>query len=199
MVISHVVGLLAHPKQEWESIRDSHESVGKVFATVLILAAIPVICGFIGTTQYGWQIGTSATVRLTAGSAAVMAVLYYLVILLAIFSVGWMIYWMGETYGTHRPLSQCVVLAAYIPTPLFLAGVMQIFPVLWLNLLVGLPCAAYTVFLLYTGIPVMMGISEERGFLFASAVLAVGLIGLVGMLAATVILWSQGLGPVFAT
>ena len=112
MVISHVVGLLAHPKEEWETIRDSHESLGKVFATVLILAAIPVVCGFIGTTQYGWEIGTSATVKLTIGSAVVMAVLYYLVIVAAIFSVGWMIHWMGETYGTPRPLPQCVVASA---------------------------------------------------------------------------------------
>lgn len=199
MVISHVVGLLAHPKHEWETIRDANESVGRVFATVLILAAIPVVSGFFGTTQVGWQIGTSAVVKLTIPSAVVMAVLYYLVILAAIFSMGWMIHWMGQTYGTHRPLSQCVILAAYIPTPLFLAGVTQLFPVLWLNLLVGLPCVAYTVFLLYTGIPIMMGISEERGFLFASAVAAVGMVGLVGMLAATVILWSQGFGPEFTT
>jgi hypothetical protein len=43
----------------------------------------------------------------------------------------------------------------------------------------------------------MMEIPPERGFLFASAVLAFGLVGLVGVLAATVILWSLGVGPEF--
>jgi hypothetical protein len=104
---------------------------------------------------------------------------------------------MGQTYGAKQPLARCLVLAAYIPIPLFLVGIVQIYPVLWFNLIVGIPAATYTVFLLYTGIPVMMEIPPERGFLFSSAVLAFGLVGLVGMLAATVILWGFGLGPVF--
>jgi hypothetical protein len=41
----------------------------------------------------------------------------------------------------------------------------------------------------------MMDIPSEKGFLFASAVLAVGLVMLVGLLAASVILWSAGVGP----
>ena len=43
----------------------------------------------------------------------------------------------------------------------------------------------------------MMDIPPEKGFLFASAVLAVGLVALVGLLASTVVLWSFGLGPAF--
>jgi hypothetical protein len=43
----------------------------------------------------------------------------------------------------------------------------------------------------------MMDIEPERGFLFSSAVLAVGLVGLVAMMAATVILWDVGAGPAF--
>jgi hypothetical protein len=46
-------------------------------------------------------------------------------------------------------------------------------------------------------VPIVMGISAERGFLFSSAVLAVGLVALVGLLASTVVLWSYGLGPSF--
>jgi len=76
-------------------------------------------------------------------------------------------------------------------------GVFQMVPVLWLNLVIGLPALAYTVFLLYVGIPEMMEIPAERGFLFASAVLAVGLVGLVGLLAVTVLLWGIGVAPVF--
>ena len=106
---------------------------------------------------------------------------------------------MGQTYGAKQTLPQCIALAAYTATPLFLAGLMLLYPLLWLNLLLGLPALAYTVYLLYTGVPVMMGISRERGFLFASAVLAVGLVMLVGVLAATVILWGAGIGPVFAS
>jgi glyoxylase-like metal-dependent hydrolase (beta-lactamase superfamily II) len=64
---------------------------------------------------------------------------------------------------------------------------------------VGLPALAYTVYLLYSGVPVMMGVTKERGFLFASAVLAVGLVMLVAVLAATAILWGMGVGPALTT
>ena len=42
-----------------------------------------------------------------------------------------------------------------------------------------------------------MEIPAERGFLYASAVLAVGLIALVALLAMTALLWGMGLQPVF--
>ena len=74
---------------------------------------------------------------------------------------------------------------------------MELYPVLWLNMVLGIPALAYTVYLLYTGVPIMMGISEERGFLFSSAVLGVGLIAFVALLAITAILWGMGLEPRF--
>ena len=128
-----------------------------------------------------------------------IAVLFYITMLVAVFTVGKMIHWMGQTYGSKQSLPQCIALAAYTATPLFLIGIMLLYPLLWLNLLLGLPALGYTVYLLYTGVPVMMGVPKERGFLFASAVLAVGLVMLVGVLAATVILWGAGIGPVFAS
>ena len=60
-----------------------------------------------------------------------------------------------------------------------------------------LVAAGAAVYLLYAGVPIMMDIPPEKGFLFASAVLAVGLVALVGLLASTVVLWSYGLGPAF--
>ena len=199
MLIEHIIGLFVHPSEEWVVVRERSLRMGQVVFHVLLLGAIPVISGYIGTTQFGWQIGTAETVKLTQSSAAVIAVCYYLIIISAVFSMAWMIHWMGETYGARQPMTRCLQLAAYIPIPLFLVGVTQMYPVLWLNLIIGIPAATYTVFLLYTGIPVMMEISPERGFLFSSAVLAFGLVGLVGVLAATVILWSFGLGPVFTS
>jgi hypothetical protein len=197
-MLKHVFGFFIDPAEEWRAIRDRKASLGQVIVLVMVLGAIPVISGFIGTTQFGWQIGAGETVRLTTRSAAIISIAYYIVIIAAVLSIGWMIYWMGETYGANKPLSQCIMLAALIPAPLFLIGVMQLYPILWLNLIVALPALAYTVFLLYLGIPIVMEIPPERGFLFASAVLAVGLVGLVGLLAVTVFLWGIGVGPVFS-
>ena len=197
-MLSHVWGLLSHPEDEWKDIRKENCTIGKCYCShVLLLAAIPPLAGYIGTTQVGWSVVSREVSRLTPESALGIAVLSYLTILVAVFTVGKLIHWMGQTYGTKQTLPQCIALAAYTATPLFLIGIMLVYPVLWLNLLIGLPALAYTVYLLYTGVPIIMGIPKERGFLFSSAVLAVGLVMLVAVLAATVILWDIGMGPVF--
>jgi ABC-type Na+ efflux pump permease subunit len=190
---------LAHPVRGWELIRGEYDRKHRGWRHVLVMALIPVVCGYIGTTQVGWRIGPGEPIRITGQSGLLIAVLYYLAIIVGVYSVAYMIHWMASTYGAHQRFGRSLVLASFIPLPLFLAGLMQLYPVLWLNLLVGLPAVAYTVALLYTGIPVMMDIPKERGFLFASAVLAAGLVLLVGMLATTVVLWSIGFEPAFTT
>lgn len=200
MILQHVWGLLAHPQNEWKSIRDERCTVGKCYCShVLILAAIPVVAWFIGTTQIGWRIGAHDPVKLTSQSALEIALISYAVMLVAVFSLGKAIHWMGQTYGSSQTLPQAIALAAYTATPLWLIGIMLVYPVLWFNLVIGLPALAYTVYLLYIGVPTMMGVSEERGFLFSSAVLAVGLVMLVGVLAASAILWGFGLGPSYTS
>ncbi|MBI3545268.1 MAG: YIP1 family protein [Gammaproteobacteria bacterium] len=198
MVLNHVWGLLSNPESEWKTIRKENCTIGRCYCShVLLLAAIPPLAGYIGTTQVGWQIARREIHKLTPDSALLIALLSYLTILVAIFSIGKLIQWMGQTYGAKQSLPQCIALAAYTATPLLLTGIMLVYPVLWLNLLIGLPALAYSVYLLYTGVPIVMGIKKERGFLFSSAVLAVGLVALVAVLTATVILWDIGVGPVF--
>lgn len=200
MVLTHMWGLFAHPEQEWKTIAKENCTIGKCYCShVLLLAAIPPIAGYIGTTYIGWQVVTREVHKLTPESALWIAILSYLTILVAVFTIGKLIHWMGQTYDAKQTLPQCIALAAYTATPLFLMGIMLLYPLLWLNLLLGLPVLAYTVYLLYTGVPIMMNVTKERGFLFSSAVLAVGLIALVAVLAATVILWDIGAGPVFAS
>jgi hypothetical protein len=196
MVLNHVWGLFSQPKKEWKSIKEERCTVGKCFCShVLILAAIPAIAGYIGTTQVGWSFGGFEVHKLTTQSALQIAIITYLTMLVAVFSLGKAIHWMGQTYGSKQTLPQAIALAAYTATPLWLMGFFFLYPVLWVNMLIGLPALAYTVYLLYTGVPVMMGVSQERGFLFASAVLSVGLVMLVAVLGAMAVLWSMGIGP----
>lgn len=190
MVLQHVWGLFSHPKEEWKSIRDERCTVTKCYCShVLLLAAIPVVAYFIGTTQVGWEIANRDPVKLTPQSALHIAVLTYITMLIGVLVMGKAIHWMGKTYGSKQTLPNAIGLAAYTATPLWVIGIMLLYPVLWLNMLIGLAALAYTVYLLYTGLPIIMGVSQERGFLFASAVLAVGLVLLVAIMAVTVILW----------
>jgi hypothetical protein len=199
MVLCHVWGLFADPEREWKAVRKERNTLVRSYGShVLILAAVPPLAGWFGTTQVGWQVTAREVHRLTPDSAAAMAAASYVTLLVAVFVVGKLIHWMRRTYGGKADLGASVALAGYTATPLFLAGATLAYPLLWLNLVLGLPALAYTVYLLYTGVPIMTGISKDRGFLFASAVLGVGLVMFVGVLAATVLLWSLGVGPVVA-
>ena len=106
---------------------------------------------------------------------------------------------MGQTYGASQTLDRCYALASFTATPLFLVGLIHLYPLLWLDLLVGLPALAYTVYLFFAGVPRMMEIPPERGFLFSCAVMAFGLVALVALLVASVLLWSQGAGLTFTS
>jgi len=199
MLLNHVVGLFKNPEKEWENIKKENCSVGKCYCShVLMLAAIPPVSFFIGLSQVGWSVGSGSVEKLTISNAATYSVLLYISILVGIFSMGAMIRWMSKTYDAEQDLPRCIGLAAYTITPLLLVGLMGLYPALWLNMLAALPALAYCVYLLYTGVPIMMGIPKDKGFLFSSAVLAACLIILVAMMAATVILWDLGLAPKYA-
>ena len=197
-MLDNVWKIFSEPREAWDSIREADLSLANLFLRVLIpLALISPIAGYIGTTKFGWQIGTGEPVRLTSESALQISVVYFGAILVAVYVISQLIHWMSQSYGEKLALNKSAALAVYTAVPLFFAGFFQLYPVLWINFLFGLPALAYAVYLLYSGVPIMMQIPTERGFLFATAVLAVGLVALVGLLASTVVLWGFGLGPTF--
>lgn len=199
-MIHHVWGLFAHPNQEWQEIRGEEESISHMYLThVLLLAAIPAVSAYIGTTQVGWSIGSRAPVMLTEASAMQLTIMSYLAMLIGVAVMGAFINWMSRTYDASPSMAQCVVFAAYTATPLFIGGLAALYPNLWLAMLIGTGAICYTVYLLYIGIPTFMNIPADEGFLFSSSVLAVGLVMLVSMIALSVILWGSGVGPVYTS
>lgn len=200
MSLGHTVGLLTHPDQEWEAIRKDSESIGRLYlGHILILALIPAAAGFYGTTQVGWQIGDGQVIRLTTGSALQLCVLFYAAMLAGIYIIGRFIDFFAATYEVKNDNPKGVILAAYTATPVFLMGVIAVYPNIWVNMLVGLIAITYSVYLLYEGLPILMKIPEDRGFMFASSVLTVGLVMFVGLLAISVVIWSMGVGPVYVS
>lgn len=61
--MSHVWGLFSHPDREMQVINRENETISHHYTHhVLLMAAIPVICAFIGTTQIGWNFGDGCLV-----------------------------------------------------------------------------------------------------------------------------------------
>lgn len=193
-MINHVWGLLAHPDQEWHRIRREDETVTHLYTHhVLLMALVPVISAFIGTTLFGWRLGGSyAPVHLAPGQALVTAVLFYVAILAAVMVMGSVIHWMARHEPFRPSRHQCTVFAGYIATPMFLSGLVALYPLVWLCLLAGIVGFCYSVYLLYLGVPAFLRTDRRDSFLLSSTTLAIGVLVLEVLLVATVLLWSVG-------
>lgn len=199
MILNHIWGIFTHPDDEWQTIRGEPNTLGRhYFSHALILALIPAVCGYIGVTQVGFSIGSSDSVyKLTSESALFLCVLFYGAMVTGVVVLGKFIDFLSETYQGDDHTPRGVALATYTTTPLFLSGLMLLYPILWLDMLLGLVAVAYSVYLLYEGVPILMNIPKERGFVFASAIITVALVMFVSLLAITVIVWAAGVGPIY--
>ncbi|MFL1468113.1 Yip1 family protein [Marinobacter sp. DUT-3] len=202
MLLSHAFGLFTHPDDEWNSIRKEHAPPRRLYvAYVLVLAAIAPICAYISTAYFGWTVGDDRLIKLTEISALQLSVLTYLAMLVGVFALGYAVNWMARTYGAveeHVP-SNGIALVSYSCTPLFLAGFALLYPVPWFNAIVFLVAACYGAWLMYDGLPIVMGIEKERAVMYGGALLTVALVILVSTRVGSVLIWNMGFGPVFTS
>lgn len=191
--MNHVWGLLSHPNREMQEIKRENESVSHHYTHhVLIMAAIPVICAFIGTTQIGWNFGDGTFVQLSMFTGLYLGVLFYALMLAGVAVMGRVIWWMARNYPRRPSLARCMVFAGYVATPLFLSGIVALYPLVWLCVLVGAAALIYTGYLLYIAVPDFLNINQEEGMSFSSSTLAIGVLVLEVLLALAVILWGYG-------
>jgi len=202
MLLNHAFGMFTHPDLEWDSIRKEHTNPGKIYlAYIAIFALISPVCAYISTTQIGWQVGDGQVTKLTAQSAIQLNLITYVAILVGVFGLGWTIDWMSKTYGGKHDeyAANGIALAAYSSTPLFIAGFSLLYPVPIFNMLIFLLAAVYAGYLIYDGLPIVLGIPKERAMLFSGAILTTSLVYLVATRVGTVVLWSIGLAPEFVS
>ncbi len=190
---NHLWGLLHHPDREWRSINDEHETVSHLYVHhVLWMAAIPVICSFIGTTQFGWSFGGEKDIlQVSIPTGIMLGVAFYAMILAAVAVVGSLIHWMARKYPSRPRREECIVFAGYIATPMFLSGVFSVYPILWVCALAGIVGVCYTAYLLYQGTPTFLGISHKEGFIISSTMMAIGVLVLEVLMMGVVLLWSM--------
>ena len=194
MILNHIWGLYAHPKEEWHVIEKRHESLSYSLIHILTIALIPAICSYYAAAYIGWTIGVGDPIRISTQSAQIMAVSMYFALIFGVFALAYLIQWMAKTFDSKPDFVQALELAAYTATPLLMVGVTALFPVLWFVALAGLAAVAYSVYLLYSGVPIMMNIPEEKGFIYSSSVVTCGLVLIVALMAASAIVFSSGLG-----
>lgn len=201
MILNHLWGIYTKPKEEWKTIDKQHESYFSSLSHIMIIALIPSGMAFYASAFLGWDIGagvTAETIRLTQNSALVMSVAMYFGLIVGVIALAILIHELAKSFDAHPNYTQSLEIAAYTATPLFMAGFGAFYPQLWFLMSVVLVGLSYSVYLLYTGVPIMLHIPEEKGFIFSSSVVTCGLVLMVILMVLSVILWSVGLGPQYA-
>lgn len=183
------------PTQGWRAVAAERPGLYEILMLHTVpFALIPAVCWYFGVTVQGWTVA-GESMRLTPASALPMCILFYLAMIAGVLFLGFMVRWMANSYGSVATFAQGVALISYTASPFFLAGVAGLYPVLWIDILLGCLVACYCIYLLYLGTSVVMNVPAERGFLYASAVFAVALVSFVALLGATVVLWDLGPTP----
>jgi hypothetical protein len=198
-MIQHGLALLVQPHTAWQRVAQlPSASFNKLALFPVIMALLPAVAWYYGTSRIGWTVGSSEdAIRLTDSSAFEISVLFYFVMISSVAIIGYFIHWMSATYGANSSLTKGIVIAGLTCSPLFMTGLVGFYPLLWVDLLIGVVALSWATYLLYLGIPIVMNIPEERGFLFSSAIIAIALVIFVGILVVTVMLWEYGFAPEF--
>ncbi len=194
MILNHIWGLYAHPKEEWQTIEKRHESLVYSIVHILTIALIPAICSYYAAAHIGWTIGAGDPIKIPESSAIAMSVAMYAGLIAGVFALAYLVQWMAQTFDASPDFTQSLELAAYTATPLLMVGLTALYPVLWFVALAGLAGLAYSIYLLYSGIPIMMDIPEEKGFIYASSIVTCGLVLLVALMAVSAIMFGMGFG-----
>ena len=188
--------LTFNPKSGWSYIAQAPAGMLQTLvAHTIPLAFIPAVCWYAGVTEVGWAV-MGDPVKLTPASALAMCVLFYVAMVTGVIFLGSMAGWMANTYNAgERAFDRGVTLVSNTATPFFLAGFLGVYPVLWLDIVIGTAVACYCIYLLFQGTGPIMQVPPERAFLYAAALFAVALVAFVALLGGTVILWDLGVSP----
>jgi hypothetical protein len=162
------LAIVLSPRNTWPQIEAESASVGAIYREyLLVLAAIPAVCGFIGTSIVGVSVfGVSARVPVLSG--LVSMVVSYGLSLAGVFLLSLIVNALAPKFGGQSDGLKAFKLVAYAATAGMLGGVFSIIPALSL---LGVLAGLYSLVLLYIGLPVLMKNPAEKSLKYTVVII----------------------------
>ncbi len=188
-LIDRVRDILLKPRDTWPVIDAEPADVAGLYTRYyMILAAIPAVCGFIGLSVIGVGGFFGSSFRLPLLTGLVHMVGSYVVSLVLVYLLALVIDALAPTFGGVKSPIQALKVAVYGSTASLVGGVFSLLPALSM---LGLLVALYSIYLLYTGLPVLMKSSREKAIPYTAVVVIAAIVlgaalGWVASLAAPV-------------
>lgn len=187
---------LYEPRITFESLAGTEPSGWQVFSSYSIwLLLMPPVFSWIGASNFGWRLGAAEPLYLEPATLVLISVAYFAALLFGFVTTTFISRWMATTYGANTSLGRHTALVTIVGQPLALASVAHIYPNVFFNVVVMIPTILWSMYLLYSGIPVALQTPPERGMLMASSLVGWLLVAAVSLLGITMGLWAAGFGP----
>ena len=190
MLVKHFSHIFYEPKHCLEDADREPAKITDIMLHIAFLALIPTVCGYIASVHIGWDLGIGTPFFMAQDQAVIIALAAYLSFNIGVYGLGYAICWLAKTFDVHPNPLHCTELAVFTSLPLFALGFVALYPVLYIDVAVGMLAIAAAVYLLYIGVPIFMHIPEEEGFVYSTWVVTIGLVMLVVFLGAAVFLLS---------
>lgn len=172
-IVARAKAITLNPAATWPVIEaETHDAKSLYVPYLLILAAIPAICTFIGMSIIGIG-GFGFSMRIPFGSGLAMMVTTYILSLVMTYGMGWLISALAPTFGGQSNLIQGLKIAVFGATPMMLAGVFNILPALSI---VGLLAALYSLYVMYLGLPILMKNPKDKTITYMVVVVIASII-----------------------
>jgi Yip1 domain len=181
-LVDRVKRILLSPRTEWPVIDAEPTTPAQLYTGyILPLAAIGPVAQLIGYSVFGISIPFVGTYRVPIGTAITSSLVSYVLTLAGTYALALIIDGLAPSFNGQRSLIQALKLAAYSSTAAWLAGIFLIIPGLRMLTILG----AYSFYLLYLGLPVLMRSPSENAMTYTVVVIlaAIVLFMLMGTIA----------------
>ena len=175
-LIQRVQDILLKPKETWPIIAGEGGDTASIYSNyVIYLAAIPAIASFIGFSLIGAG-AFGYSVRMPIVSGLVQMVVSFALYLVMVFVIALIVDALAPTFNGTKSQINALKLVAYGSTAGFVGGIFGLIPSLSI---LGLIAGLYSIYLIYTGLPVMMKCPPEKAGAYTAVVIVCGIVAAV--------------------
>jgi len=178
---ARVRSILVQPAQEWRKIAAESTDVGSLLSDYAgPLSAISALCGWIGGSIVGYGFFRVGLVRGFAN-----AVVTWVFGLVGCWLAAMVIERLAPTFGSRGNTAQALKLVVYASTPVWIAGVLRLFPPL---AILSLIAALYGLYLFYIGLPHVMHTPADKviPYMAVSAIAVIVVVIVFGFFASAI-------------
>ena len=189
-LIERAKAILLKPAATWPVIDAEPATVGSIYREwLLIMAAIPAVCAFVGLSLVGMGFG----LRIPILYGLENLVLGYVLSLVLAFVMALIVDALAPSFGGQKNQVAALKVVAYGSTAYYVAGVLSLLPAL---ALLGVIAACYSVYLIYLGLPVLMKCPQDKAAGYTAVVVVIGIVAAI-VVSSVSMLFMPGRGLMF--